>query len=328
MPKDPIKKEPILEKVRLHPRNKHRERYDFALLTKIQPELVPLISKNKYGDVTIDFSDPMAVKALNTALLKQYYDIKEWDIPDGFLCPPIPGRADYIHNVADLLSQLNYGAVPKGPKIKCLDIGIGASCIYPIIGVKEYNWSFIGSEIDDTSVQTAERNISSNPLLQDFVTIRQQPKAHKIFKNIIKDAEYFDISICNPPFHGSELEANEGSQRKIKNLKLSKSVLNFGGKQNELWCEGGEDGFVQQMIAESHIYKQQCLWFTTLISKQSNLKRAYQALERIGVYEHKTIPMGQGNKTSRILAWTYLSNSEQKNWAKLRWQDEKDEKQI
>lgn len=316
------KKDHPAEKTRLHPRNRHRERYDFELLTKAYPPLLALVSANKYGDHSIDFADPNAVKALNTAILIQYYDIIDWQIPEGFLCPPIPGRADYIHNVADLLSKKNFGKIPRGPKINCLDVGVGASCIYPIVGVKEYDWNFVGSEMDELAYKSAEKNIQLNKVLQEKVIIRKQPKAHKIFKNIIQENEYFELTICNPPFHASAAEAHEGNQRKVKNLKLDKkdkSTLNFGGQQNELWCEGGEDAFVQQMIAESKQYQEQCLWFTSLISKQSNLKRAYQALDRIGVHEYKTIPMGQGNKTSRILAWTYLVDEEQKKWAKSRW---------
>jgi hypothetical protein len=35
---------------------------------------------------TIDFSDPYAVKALNKSLLTSYYNIKNWDIPEFYLC--------------------------------------------------------------------------------------------------------------------------------------------------------------------------------------------------------------------------------------------------
>lgn len=321
-PKDHIKSPHPTEKTRLHPRNRHRERYDFDVLTKAHPDLLAMVSENRYGDASVDFSDPNAVMALNTAILKQYYDIAIWEIPANYLCPPIPGRADYIHNVADLLSEKNGGTIPKGEQVKCLDIGVGANCIYPIIGVKEYHWTFVGCEIDQRAIEAAKLNISSNPLLKEKVTIRHQPKIHKIFKNIIFEDDFFDVTVCNPPFHASAAEANESSQRKVKNLKISaeKPILNFGGQSNELWCEGGEEAFVQQMIAESKFFAKQCFWFTSLISKQSNLKRAYQALDRIGVEEFKTIPMGQGNKSSRLVAWTFLDPLEQKNWAKSRWQ--------
>lgn len=137
------KKHPQL-KSRLHPLNKHRTRYDFKQLIGSFPALAPFVKLNKYQDESIDFSDAKAVKMLNSALLKQFYDIEFWDIPNGYLCPPIPGRADYIHHVAELLGSFKNEKIPKGASIKCLDVGVGANCVYPIIGNKEYGWSFIG----------------------------------------------------------------------------------------------------------------------------------------------------------------------------------------
>src|ERR1035437_1265681 len=96
-------------KTQLHPRNRHRERYDFTLLCKSYPDLKRYVALNAYNDESIDFSNAEAVKALNKALLKHYYDISFWDIPAGYLCPPIPGRADYIHHIAELLATTNGG---------------------------------------------------------------------------------------------------------------------------------------------------------------------------------------------------------------------------
>ena len=65
----------------LHPRNEHRERYDFAALVEALPALNAFVKPNKYGDYSVDFSDAKAVKSLNTALLKKHYNIDFWDIP-------------------------------------------------------------------------------------------------------------------------------------------------------------------------------------------------------------------------------------------------------
>jgi len=318
-PEQAEKREAPIEKTRLHKKNKHRERYDFKKMIAIHPALSSFVLPNKYGDESIDFSNPAAVRTLNTSLLMTYYDIQQWDLPDGYLCPPIPGRADYIHHVADILAQKNFGKVPSGSDVHCLDVGVGASCIYPIIGVKEYGWQFVGSDIQAKSLASAQDIVNENDLLKGKVSLRLQPDAKRVFQNVIEDGEYYDLTLCNPPFHASAEDAKSGSDRKIKNLKLKKSVLNFGGQENELWCDGGEDRFVQSMITESKGFATVCLWFTTLISKQSNLKRAYQTLERIGAFESRTIPMGQGNKTSRILAWTFHNMDAQKEWASKRW---------
>jgi hypothetical protein len=90
-------------KTGLHPRNRFREGYDFTALIAVSPALKAFVKPNAYGDDSIDYADPLAVKALNQALLRQAYGLPHWDIPAGYLCPPIPGRSDYLHHLADLI---------------------------------------------------------------------------------------------------------------------------------------------------------------------------------------------------------------------------------
>lgn len=295
-----------ITKEQLHPRNKHRERYNFPVLILSCPELTYYVSVNKYGDESIDFSDPHAVKILNKSLLKYFYGIEHWDIPPGYLCPPIPGRADYMHYAADILAN-DKRTINKN-QIKCLDIGCGANCIYPIIGVTEYGWEFVGSDIDPVAVDSANKIITCNTALSDKIEIRLQKDADHIFEGIILTDDYFHLVICNPPFHSSAEDALSGSKRKVNNLKSVKTnrpVLNFGGRPNELWCKGGEETFLNNMIRESKHFSQQCLWFTTLVSKESHMPKAIKNLEKINADQIRVIPMGQGNKISRILAWTF-----------------------
>ena len=310
------------EKTDLHPRNKHRFRYDFKQLIESSKELAPFVSVNKYGNESIDFFNPDAVKTLNKALLKYFYSIETWDIPENYLCPPIPGRADYIHYIADLLGSCNDGIIPKGKGISVLDIGVGANCIYPIIGVKEYGWNFVGSDIDTTAIRSANKIIDSNPSIKDSIECRLQKSSTNIFNGIIKTSDFFDFTICNPPFHSSAKDAMEGTQRKLKNLgskKQKTTVLNFGGQNNELWCEGGEKTFVQKMIQESSRYSTSCFWFSSLISKSNNLPSIYSELKNANAFEIKTIDMAQGQKISRIVAWTFLDKNQQKTWKLKRW---------
>lgn len=307
----------ITEKTNLHPRNQHRSQYDFKLLIENCPVLKTFVSINEHAIETIDFSNPEAVKALNNALLITYYGIQNWDIPENYLCPPIPGRADYIHYIADLLASSNNGVIPLGETVQGLDIGIGANCIYPIIGNSVYGWSFVGTDIDQKAIENCSKIIESNPKLIETVSLQQQTESRFIFKNIITPEDKFTFTICNPPFHSSEEEATKGSLRKVNNLenkKSTKPVLNFGGHNAELWCEGGELGFITQMIYESAKYPMQCLWFTTLVSKQSHLSSLYKTLNKVNVVEVKTIDMAQGQKISRIIAWTFLSQEQQKAW--------------
>jgi 23S rRNA (adenine1618-N6)-methyltransferase len=308
-------------KNKLHPRNKNRERYNFAELIAVSPELADFTAPNIYGDNSIDFANPTAVKLLNQAILKLNYGIENWDIPNGFLCPPIPGRADYLHYIADLLASKNGGKIPTGKLVTCLDIGVGANCIYPIIGNKEYNWNFIGTDIDEISIANAAQIVQSNPHLKNSIELRSQKNSEHIFRGIIRD-EFIDVSICNPPFHSSQADAIAAASKKVSNLKQKKiknPTLNFGGKSNELWCEGGEEMFVSKMVAESREFWNSCFWFTSLISKQTHLKKIYSAINTAKATEVKTIEMGQGNKISRIVAWTFLNEKQQKSWRDLRW---------
>jgi 23S rRNA (adenine1618-N6)-methyltransferase len=314
------KKEHPKEKSGLHPQNKHRERYNFKELIASCPELAPFVRLNNYSDESIDFFNADAVMTLNKALLKHYYGIDHWTIPPGYLCPPIPGRADYIHHIAELLGSSNQGKIPTGSLVKCLDIGVGANCIYPIIGNKEYGWSFVGSDIEKVAIKSASEIIKLNSSLKGKVELRLQSNLKDIFRGIIYPDERFDLTICNPPFHGSLKEAQTGTLRKLSNLnhkRIAKPTLNFGGRNKELWCEGGEEKFAQKMIAQSKEFSTSCFWFSTLISKQANLKSVYKALKLVEAVEVKTIPMSQGNKVSRIVAWTYLGKEQQKEWVRL-----------
>lgn len=313
---------PSQEKTRLHPRNRHRERYDFKLLTQTCPELAPFVQLNIHQNESIDFANPEAVKMLNTALLKQYYKLRFWDIPPGYLCPPIPGRADYIHHVAELLARHNYGKVPTGKNIKCLDIGVGANCIYPIIGNHEYGWSFIGSDIDPLALESANKIIAANPSLQGAVECRLQTNPADIFYGVLQQDEIIDLVVCNPPFHASAEGAKTEALRKESNLKketVTIPTLNFGGQHGELWTEGGEEKFIRGMVRQSRQFLNTVFWFSSMVAKKTHLKGIYEELRKAKALEVKTIPMGQGNKTSRIVAWTFLSKEEQHAWRNGRW---------
>lgn len=310
------------EKTRLHIRNKNRERYDLEALIVAEPGLADHIKPNKYGAESVDFSNPSAVKLLNKALLNHYYGIKNWDFPDENLCPPIPGRADYLHFMADLLTQSNFGEIPAGEKVSVLDIGVGASCIYPIIGVTEYGWNFIGSDIDPKSLEAADKIVGSNEVLTGKIECRLQENPEFILEGILKSDEKIDMMICNPPFHASPEEAKKESRRKVTNLtgkKVTKPVLNFAGVSAELIYEGGEVAFINKIIDESERFSKNCYWFSTLVSKQSTLKGMYKALNLMEITQIKTIPLGTGNKSSRIVAWSFLTKEEQKQWRETRW---------
>jgi 23S rRNA (adenine1618-N6)-methyltransferase len=304
-------------KPNLHPRNLDNPGYNFDRLIDSCAELDSFVFTNVHQIQTIDFANPEAVKLLNKALLKFHFGIANWDVPKNYLCPPIPGRADYIHYIADLLALSNNGIIPQGESVQGLDIGIGANCIYPIIGNGSYGWSFVGTDTDEKAIQNSKQIIQNNPRLIEVISLQLQTEPRYIFKNIITPEDKFAFTICNPPFHKSRAEANRGTLRKLSNLTQQRTkevILNFGGQNGELWCEGGELRFITQMIYESVKYPLNCLWFTTLVSKKEHLTTIYRTLNKINAVEIKTIAMAQGQKTSRFVAWTFMSNEQQKTW--------------
>jgi 23S rRNA (adenine1618-N6)-methyltransferase len=306
----------------LHPRNRFRQGYDFVHLAQVHPPLAAFVTSHHDGRPSIDYADAQAVKALNKALLMDAYKLEYWDIPDGYLCPPIPGRSDYIHNLADLLALSNRKAIPKGEHVAVLDVGTGANVIYPIIGVHEYGWSFVGSDVDSTALSSAEKIMRDNAAMRDRFELRLQPDRKHVLDGLILKTDQFDVTMCNPPFFGSEQESQKAGLRKFRNLgkrEPERDIRNFGGSESELWIEGGELAFVTKLIKESRNYRSQVLWFTSLVSKKENLPTIYNVFDEVEAVQIKTIHMSQGLKSSRFVAWSYLNAEQQEIWAKHRF---------
>lgn len=308
---------------KLHPRNPHQGRYDLKALVGCCPELANYLVLNPRGEQTVNFSNEKAVRLLNQALLAHHYKIAHWDIPQGYLCPPIPGRADYIHHAADLLAG-------KKNNAQVLDIGTGANCIYPIIGNRSYGWKFVASDIDPISVNTAKLIVDSNTVLKNKIKLVRQKNSRAIFTGIISKNDIFDLTLCNPPFHASLEEANAGTLRKKNNLTKHSSRKNkshrseshhgrnFGGQASELWCAGGEISFLRLMVHESKEYSEQVMWFTSLVSKSDNVKPLKRLLTDVGAKKVKVIAMNQGQKVSRLIAWTFLTDEQLSEWNSVR----------
>lgn len=296
----------VPEKAGLHPRNRNRGRYDFGALVEACPELGPFVVDGPRGP-TVDFTDPRAVRLLNRAILCATYGIAGWDIPEGYLCPPIPGRADYVHHAADLLAALSGGVVPRGATVRVLDIGTGANLVYPLLGHREYGWSFVGTDIDRAALESGRKILKANAEFEAAIELRLQRGRSAIFGGVLKAGEAFDLAMCNPPFFASAAEARASSQDKWRKLGRGAEGArrNFGGQGAELWCEGGEVAFVRRMIGESARNPGACRWFTTLVSKSANLPSVHRALRQVEAKDIRSVEMEQGQKKSRIVAWRF-----------------------
>lgn len=323
----PAAKRPSSTPAGLHPRNRHQGRYDFVALAAALPALSAFVVNTPGGEASIDFSDPAAVRALNRALLKTQYGIAHWDLPEGYLCPPIPGRADYLHGLADLLAASSADGthahtIPRGASVRVLDVGTGANLIYPLLGHREYGWRFVGTDIDVTALRAAEAITDANGL-RKMIELRHQPDPARIFDGLLRDDEVFDLTLCNPPFHASADDAAQGNQRKWRNLgkpdaQRAGTRLNFGGQSTELWCPGGEAAFVRRMIRESAQISARVYWFSTLIAKSEHLADVRKQLQQFAAQDVREVAMAQGNKQSRFVAWTFLDAAQREAWQTAR----------
>lgn len=279
----------------MHPKNPFIKDYDFDVLIKHYPALKAFVFQNEYGNTTIKFANNEAIKALNSAILKCNYNIN-WSIPSTNLCPPIPGRLDYLLHIADLIPD---------KELKLLDIGTGANLIYPILGACHFNWQCTASEVELSSLEHAQSIIDKNAAL-NTIELRRQKYKNNILEHIIQPNDRFDVVVCNPPFFKNSSDAQKQNQRKVKNLNLNeKESLNFGGQSNELWYKGGEEAFVKKMATESANFKNQVQWFTSLVSQKEHLKNIKRAINKTQPTEVRIIDMAQGNKQSRFIAWTF-----------------------
>ncbi|BDU77947.1 ribosomal RNA large subunit methyltransferase F [Mesoterricola sediminis] len=282
----------------LHPANPHRAPYAFEALVAAVPSLGPHVRRNPAGLPTIDFADPTAVRLLNRALLATTYGVRDWDLPEGYLVPPVPGRADTIHHLAGLF------AAPRG--LRVLEIGVGAGLIHPILGHAAYGWTFVGTDVDPAALASCRAILAANPALAAAVELRLQRDPGRIFEGVTAPGEAFDLSLCNPPFHASAAEAAEGTRRKWRNLgRRPPQARNFGGQGAELWCPGGETAFVTRMAEESARQPGLCTWFSSLVSRSENLPALRAAVLRAGATRLRILDMAQGQKRSRLLAWGF-----------------------
>jgi len=286
----------------MHANNLHQGRYDFARLIAQLPELAEFAAPNPWGELSIDFADANAVRALNKALLQTEYGISHWDLPAGYLCPPVPGRADYLHGLAALLAQDKAALVTSN--VRVLDVGVGANCIYPLIGQAMFGWQFVGSDVDAKALAIAQNNVDANGLNQQ-ISLRMQANRGQIFAGVVTAEDRFTLTMCNPPFHASEKDAVLARQKKWAGLGTGDQGLYFGGYDKELWCTGGEASFIKRMIRESVPLAAQVRWFSTLVAKSEHLPDVYKQLKKAGAQAVHTEPMAQGKKQTRFVAWRF-----------------------
>merc|ERR1740130_1031884 len=285
------KKKATNKKYSVHPRNKYFENQpDFAALSLRYKSFATHVKDNG-KHCSIDFKNPESVKCLNQTLLLHDFNIK-WDMPTTNLCPPIPGRCDYVHWVEDLLKDrekcTSFTPHPEG-KVRGVDVGTGSSVIFPLLALalhRDENWSFVASDIDPISVDWAKKNVQANDF-SDRIDVRLVKQSCSLLGLIGGDDGVFDFTMCNPPFFSSTQEAEEK-----KNPKNNRKATSY-----ELVCEGGEEAFVEKMVRDSLVLKKKVWWYTSMIGKKGTLKRLLRLLRENNVHTETTF--FQQGKTRR-----------------------------
>ena len=173
------------------------------------------------------------------------------------------------------------------------------------------------NEITKNSIKQAEKIIAKNNL-EDRVSIRFQSNPNQILQGILTKTDIFTLTMCNPPFYKDETEANSATLKKLKGLNQDTNSINrnFSGISNELWYKGGEKAFLHNYLYESSLFKNKCFWYTTLVANKDNIKSMYASLDKLGAKIIKTLPINIGQKKSRVVAWTFLNEDQQKQWNK------------
>ncbi|KAF4871831.1 U6 small nuclear RNA (adenine-(43)-N(6))-methyltransferase [Colletotrichum siamense] len=287
--------------------------HDYAALGKKHSKLGAKLSGN-----TLDFNDPHAVIALNSALLKEHFGL-EVDLPADRLCPPIAQRHNYILWLKDLLDSTSYEQ-PNHRRVVGLDIGTGASCIFPLLGYTQRKWSFFATDIDEKSISYAKQNVKLNNLQRYISVIRRSPE-EKLVNPEGLGVDHLDFVMTNPPFYTSEEEVRECEQ-----AKATEQENHFTIAPNEQFTDGGEVAFVGRILEESLELREQVQWYTSMFGKKASLDAILEKLQehKIDNFAVTEFIQGPNSKTKRwAVAWSFAamrpSNKAARGLAAAQW---------
>jgi len=302
------------------PMDDDADRVDFAVLAEHHPGFRAHVINSSDGKARINWNDPAALKALTAATLSFKYHIK-WDIPDGSLCPPVPNRATYLRWV-DRLLRATVEIGNQGDGFTGIDVGTGASCIYPLLGVALFGHRFLATDTDSVALEWAAKNIEANEWGDRIVT-RLQADSKKILEDVLEDDEEADFVVCNPPFfdraassYGSGDESDDASET------TAEAVTAYGGHgsanpsvprrdratvltRHEHSTEGGEVAFVGRMIEESLLLRERITWYTTMLGRKQSLTTLRQRLETHKYVSIRCTTISRGKTTRWLLGWTF-----------------------
>ncbi|EGX46518.1 hypothetical protein AOL_s00109g90 [Orbilia oligospora ATCC 24927] len=283
----------------MHPKNVYKNGVSFAQLAKESPGLAKCLK----GSTSINFHDPESIRQLAKALLKKEFNL-EVDLPEDRLCPGVPNRLNYILWLNDLILDTHEErSSPGPPKVTGIDIGTGASAIYPLLGCAQFpTWRFFATEIDSKSLSSAANNISQNTL-EDRITLLDVSSSSTILPEgeIISYSQPIDFTMCNPPFYTSINDMLSSAK-----TKAVPPLSACTGSTTEMVTDGGEVAFVNRMVEESLKLKEKVRWYTSMLGKRSSVEKVVEKLKESGVANYVVGEFVQGAKTKRwAVGWSF-----------------------
>lgn len=262
----------------------HR-RPDFAHLASLYAPLAPYVRLNSSG-AHVDFRDADATRTLTLALLHVDFGLM-LTLPAHQLCPTVPSRVAYLAWAHSLLGE-------HEDEVCALDIGVGASCIYPLLGWRMYGWRWLGSEVDAASLAYARANVAANAA-QGAITLRLASCEDRI-AGVLREGESVALSVCNPPFF-------DNGDAKAVNPHTALAIT-----RSEERTEGGEVSFVRAMIDESVRLGPRVRWCSSLLGRKASLKPLLAHLQRLGIANMRHTAFRLGRTTRWAIAWSHTND--------------------
>ncbi|KAI9710826.1 MAG: hypothetical protein M1828_002024 [Chrysothrix sp. TS-e1954] len=277
---------------------------DIATL-KAHDEAFAEVLERKKG--VTDFKDVETSLQMTKSTLKVYFDLVI-DLPEDRLCPPVPVRHEYIrwlHGLVDSTASdfRDECDVDRDSRVVGVDIGTGASCIYPLLGcASRRSWRFLGTEVDSKSFEYAVRNVKSNDLESrvKLVKVPQQDDLLPLEKWNLKNV---DFAMCNPPFYKSEEYKHRSNEKK----EMPPSAVCIG-TDTEMVTPGGDLGFATRILQESqtHTHPFRAKWYTCMLGKLASVDTLVARIKEVGITNWAIGCLAPGNKTRRwVVGWSY-----------------------
>lgn len=242
----------------MHERNRYKIPPDFKELAKKFPELQSFLKTNN-NKCYVNFRDPHALLAVTRALLKIDFNLNV-ELPIDRLIPTVPLRLNYIHWLEDILK------IQSNQQVFGIDIGTGASCIYPLLAARINSWNFLATEVDSKCIRYAQKNISSNGL-DNKIKIKAVDPQHLLYVPLKDDNRQYDFCMCNPPFFSDAVDALGANRTSFR--PQPKSICTGDG--SEIIYDGGEVEFVKSIIEDSIKLLDRVKCYTSMLGKKSSV---------------------------------------------------------